>query len=347
MNFFQHIITALPAVATTWQAAIAYVAVVLAFVVVSSKVTRNKNLLNRLQSLPERDRARVLHMEMGAAYLAAGLSPEQWLQKQRQQYYFLGFLVTCALALALVVAAKFSIVDPKPPMKVAMERAHRFVTVVHQRNFDGAYEMLPDQIRKNTTFAQFRDDSIRTLFQLPANPLKHTVDQVVDSGGYLNVLLFSEFSVDTRVRDVVTLAKGSAGWTLWAYNWQPVEWPLVWPASTEIQTSAAAVMKSFKALGQEERSVPLPQRFRGSITGAAPGWKLVVESVSNRSQDGHRCDVRSVESDGGEDSVVVDLKRVIGGCKLEAGQRVLVHGMLSGVNASHIELDAIRYARAN
>jgi hypothetical protein len=106
-------------------------------------------------------------------------------------------------------------------------------------------------------------------------------------------------------------------------------------------------MKSYKALGQEERSVPLPQRFRGSITGAAPGWKLVVESVSSRSQDGHRCDVRTVESDGGEDSVVVDLKRVIGGCKLETGQRVLVHGMLSGVSASRIELDAIRYARAN
>ena len=90
----------------------------------------------------------------------------------------------------------------------------------------------------------------------------------------------------------------------------------------------------------------MPERFRGSVSGDKPGWKLVVESVAGRSQDGYRCDVRAAESDG-EDSVAVDLKRVIGGCKLAAGQRVMVNGILSGVSASHIELDAVRYVQAN
>ena len=85
MGFFQQMIAALPTVSTSWQAVTGYVAVTAAFVIVSLKVTRNKNLLSRLQSLPERDRARVLQMEMGASYLATGLSAEQWLQQQRQR----------------------------------------------------------------------------------------------------------------------------------------------------------------------------------------------------------------------------------------------------------------------
>ena len=108
MSFFQQMITALPAVATSWQAVAGDVALTVAFVVVSLKVTRNKNLLNKLKSLPEKDRARVLQMEMGASYLATGLSPEQWLQQQRQRYYFVGFLAVCGLTVALVLAAMLS-----------------------------------------------------------------------------------------------------------------------------------------------------------------------------------------------------------------------------------------------
>jgi hypothetical protein len=353
MGFFQQIIAALPAVATSWQAVVGYVAVVIAFVVVSLKVTRNKNLLNRLQSLPARDRAHVLQMEMGAAYLAAGLSPEQWLQKQRQQYYFFAFLAVCILVLALVVAARLASAGPNPvdeevrKRTAAREVAQRFVAVVHARDFNSAYEMFPDQIKQNTTFAQFRADLIRTMSQLPMNPLKHTVEQVVDNGGYLSILFFSEFSVDTRIRDIVTFTKADTDWKLWGYSWQPVEWPLVWPASTEIQPSAAAVMKSYKALSQQERSAPLPDRFRGNITGAAPGWKLVVDSIVSQQQDEHRCGVRTVEPVGGDASVFVELKRVIGGCQLKTGQRLLVQAILSGVSDSQVELDGVRYVQAN
>jgi hypothetical protein len=60
LPFFESVLKALPAVATSWPALIGYVAVIVAFVIVQLKVTRNKNLLHKLKSLPETDRAKAL-----------------------------------------------------------------------------------------------------------------------------------------------------------------------------------------------------------------------------------------------------------------------------------------------
>ncbi len=315
MSFFQQMITALPAVATSWQAVAGYVALTVAFVVVSLKVTRNKNLLNKIKSLPEKDRARVLQMEMGAAYLATGLSPEEWLQQQRQRYYFVGFLAVCGLAVALVLAASVrrrrrrSCACPAGREKVAQE----LLAKLNAQDFKAAYELFPDDVRKNIGFAQFKADVDRMRFQLPGEPLKDSVEQSVANGAFLSVFVDSEFSVETRVRNVVGFAKDGNGWKLWQYNWQPVDWPLVWPSSTEARPSAADAIKAYRSLSEKDRATPLPKPFRGNITGSAPGWKLVVNSITP-GEDDHRCTVDATEADS---STAVELKNVVGGCKLQ------------------------------
>jgi hypothetical protein len=341
MNVLQSIAAALPVVATSWQALIGYVAVVIAFVVVTLKVTRNKNLLNRLKSLPETDRARVLQMEMGAAYLAKGLSPEQWLQQQRQRFYFLAFLSVSVLAAGLLIAAWQ--LTPRGEnsdllKSQAQKAAMTFLGKLDSQDLNDAYELLPNELRTNIGFAQFQADMARLLFQVPSRPLRRAVEQVFDSGGFYNFVLATEFSVDTKTRDLVTFAKGEGPWKLWSYSWQPWEWPAYWPASTQTDLSAAAVMKVYDGLSPDERSIALPERFRGHITGSNPGWKLVVEGQTN--QGAYRCSVQAKELDS---SIMVELKNAVGGCKLKPGQRITVFAMLSGVRDSRIELEAVRF----
>jgi hypothetical protein len=341
----QGLIGALPTVASSWQALVGYVVVTIAFVIVSLKVTRNKNLLTRLKSLPQQDRARVLQMEMGAAYLEAGLSPEQWLQQQRQRYYFIGFLALCSLLLALLIAATVSpkAVNPieidQRMRRTSEEMAQSFLLNVYSRKYDAVYDALSTDITKNLSFAQAQADLNRVVFQLPSDALKHTVEQVVDSGPYLNVVILTEFSVETRVRDVVTFTKSDASPKLWRYDWQPVEWPLAWPSSTQIRQSPTDAMKAYSALSQEERVAPLPAAFRGNITGSTPGWTLVVDARTNQ-QAHETCDASAHESGS---TIRVAMKNVVGGCKLMSGQRILVNALLSGISDTGIELTGVRF----
>lgn len=345
MSFFQQMVTALPAVATSWPALIGYVALIVAFVIVSLKVTRNKNLLNKLKSLPERDRARVLQMEMGASYLATGLSPEQWLQQQRQRYYFVGFLAVCGLTMALVLAAMLSggAGDSVAAQHRAETVAQEFLAKLNAQDFKAAYDLFPDDVRKNIGFAQFKADIERMRFQLPGESLKDSIEQSVANGAFLTVFVASEFSIETRVRNVVGFAKDGNGWKLWQYNWQPVDWPLVWPSSTEARPSAADTIKAYRSLSEKDRATPLPKPFRGNITGSAPGWKLVVNSVT-RGEDDHRCSVDATEADS---TTAVELKNVVGGCKLQEGSRVLVNALISGISNSGIQLEGVRYFTEN
>jgi len=278
-------------------------------------------------------------MEMGAAYLAAGLSPEQWLQQQRQRYYFVLLLTICILSFVLVGAAL--VLEPKvvDDRSGAQEIATRLVAKIHEREFDGAYEMYAEELKRDVNFAQFRTGMLRGVFQLPTTkPLKQTFEQVRENGGALFFFFITEFGDETRIRDIVTFGKTGPNWTLRGYNWQPFEWPLTW-VTPRIRQSAAVVMKAYVDLPEEERSAYLPYSLRGSITGSMPGWSLVVESTTSQKIE-HRCEVRTHEA---ESSIRVDLKNTIGGCALTPGQRIVVWAVLSGVSDSRVEVDQVQY----
>lgn len=97
MAFLNAALSAIPSVAGSKYALIAYALAIGAYVVFVWRVARNKNLLKSLEKLPARDRLSALELEMGGVRLAHGISPEQWLRSRIHYYYFLAFVVACLL----------------------------------------------------------------------------------------------------------------------------------------------------------------------------------------------------------------------------------------------------------
>jgi hypothetical protein len=107
MDFLISALSALPQVATSFYAMIAYIATIAAWLFIGWRVHRNNNLLAHLEKLPSHQRLAALESEMGGVRLERGLAPEQWLLARRNRYLFVGFLaillsITLLICLALV-----------------------------------------------------------------------------------------------------------------------------------------------------------------------------------------------------------------------------------------------------
>src|SRR5882762_9838594 len=76
---------------------VAYIIAVVAWAYIRHRVDRNKNLLQRLSALAPQDRLEALKTEMGIVPLKEGLGPDQWIRSRIHLYYFLGFVVFCAV----------------------------------------------------------------------------------------------------------------------------------------------------------------------------------------------------------------------------------------------------------
>jgi hypothetical protein len=72
------------------------------------RVDRNNNLLNRLTVLPKEDRLDALKAEMGTVPLNEGFSPVQWIRSRTHLYYFLGFVVLCAVLVILFAISAYT-----------------------------------------------------------------------------------------------------------------------------------------------------------------------------------------------------------------------------------------------
>jgi hypothetical protein len=107
MDFLANALKALPAVASSIPALIGYIFVILAWVLISWRVQRNRVLLKNLEKLPAKDRLNALRSEMGAIDVPADLTAEQWLRARNQTYIFQGFLVVVFAVVILVVASGF------------------------------------------------------------------------------------------------------------------------------------------------------------------------------------------------------------------------------------------------
>jgi len=97
MDFLKSALDAIPAAASSPLALAAYVSVIFAWLLISIRVRRNRNLLKNLDRLPEQDRLSALQLEMGHVPMRAGLSPAQYLRSQIHKYYFFGFVIICFL----------------------------------------------------------------------------------------------------------------------------------------------------------------------------------------------------------------------------------------------------------
>ncbi|MFT3721737.1 hypothetical protein [Pseudorhodoferax sp.] len=110
---FEAFLKALPVVAASPYAFIAYVLLITAWLVLGLRVKRNKNLLDALEKLPASQRLAALQAEMGHVSPPSGLTPEQWLKSRTTTYYFIGFLALCfCVTLLGLIAYVFAPEDP-------------------------------------------------------------------------------------------------------------------------------------------------------------------------------------------------------------------------------------------
>ena len=103
MDFFKVALKAIPDAAASPLGLISFVFVILCYTVLALKVKRNKQLLDSLDKIPEKDRFKVLEAEMGSVRLRSGLSPEQWLRHRLNLYYLLALVLFCVTLLLIVV----------------------------------------------------------------------------------------------------------------------------------------------------------------------------------------------------------------------------------------------------
>lgn len=94
---------ALVIAAQSGKALVGYIIVVVIWGYIAYRTVRNKNLLDKLQKFPEKDRKSVWVKELGMPAIKGSLTPEQWLRSRLHNYYFLGFLALLVLVAVLFV----------------------------------------------------------------------------------------------------------------------------------------------------------------------------------------------------------------------------------------------------
>jgi hypothetical protein len=121
MSFLERLLTELPKAASHPLALVAYLAVVVAWLVLGLRVNRAKAVLDDIEKFPPQDRLKALEREMGAVTVPRDLTAEQWLRSRIHTYYFYGFIVLCAVVIVLTAIAGSHMprIDPQ-----ARETAH-------------------------------------------------------------------------------------------------------------------------------------------------------------------------------------------------------------------------------
>lgn len=103
--FLTAALSAIPAAATSGTAFAAYALALGAYALSVWRVSRNKNLLDKLHKLPPKDRLKALELEIGGVRLRSGISPEQWVRSRVHKYYLVAFLATCVVMIAVATLA--------------------------------------------------------------------------------------------------------------------------------------------------------------------------------------------------------------------------------------------------
>lgn len=101
MDFLLKALSAIPAAASHPFSFVAYLFLILAWVVAGRRIKRNKQLLENLEKLPEKDRLSALKAEMGTVSVKTGMTPSEYLSHERQKYIFIAFLSLIAVGLII------------------------------------------------------------------------------------------------------------------------------------------------------------------------------------------------------------------------------------------------------
>ena len=89
--FLQEALKNLSQAAQNPYAFVAYLAVIIAWGIISWRVKRNKNLLKQTKKMSEEGRKELILAEMGRS-VPPRLSADEWLKSQSRRYFFYAFL---------------------------------------------------------------------------------------------------------------------------------------------------------------------------------------------------------------------------------------------------------------
>jgi hypothetical protein len=97
---------AIPDAASTPYGVVAFLAVLLAWSIISYRVARNKNLIRHIGQFPLNDRRVIVQAEMGAP-VPPKLTPEQWIRSRIHRYYYYAFvaLIICFSVILILTSA--------------------------------------------------------------------------------------------------------------------------------------------------------------------------------------------------------------------------------------------------
>lgn len=105
MDFLTQALKALPTVAKSPLALVAFIVVVLAWLILGLKVNRNRNVLKHLKDIPAKDRLAALEAEIGRVRIKSGLTADEYLRSRIHQYWLIGSIVLCLMIAVLFTLA--------------------------------------------------------------------------------------------------------------------------------------------------------------------------------------------------------------------------------------------------
>jgi len=117
-QFFVDLVASLPELVKSPLGILGLVLVLAAYLFAFFRKARFDSLLQKVESLPEKDRKAVLVTEMGAAPIPKNVSAIQWLRMRKQNYFFLSYALTVTYIFFL---ATFFIVNDRHGGKSAGE----------------------------------------------------------------------------------------------------------------------------------------------------------------------------------------------------------------------------------
>ena len=109
--FFKAAFSALISAAINPLVIVGYIFVIVSYTVIALRVKRNKQLLNRIEFFPAKDRRKIVEQEMGSIPFPQKFTAEQWLRARTIHYKHIGFWIIAGVIILLAMIASWTYIE--------------------------------------------------------------------------------------------------------------------------------------------------------------------------------------------------------------------------------------------
>lgn len=186
---------AIPAVAASPLALVAYLATVLAWTLIAWRVKRFQVLMDKIEKLKEEDRLEAIRIETGRV-VPKGMTAEQYLRSRIHFFMFVGFLAFCATAIFVASMALIRVYEQKV-------RADNYISEILGQpssalEAPSAYKSAMNVLNSGPTMIEEAQAELRPP------PSKRDLDQMVAQWQSQRLSLLE---IDGRLRTIVGTAR--------------------------------------------------------------------------------------------------------------------------------------------